>query len=342
MSRPLVFALLIQFFVDSAGATSHLGVDLSAELATLPQEAPWSHSYYIVPNERGYFLFQNANAGKKGALVSVGTFRSLSATAYGNFSHAVWMDANLKTVEFNQKQIEALKRSHSFAEFLAVLGETPKAIDVIERLIKSDYADFRARSADEERLRKEHYRGDPNQKQIHEYVREILNLAMYSPAELKHLASPDVFGRIKALADQGRIYALAGDLSGPETVRRLSDLLRAHHISVGILDVSNVPDYIFGIETLGNIEGYVKNLRELPFAQNARVNFTLGRGASPVRDHFSYHSVQPTDYISAIEMLKLVESTSIPKSYWDYVSLLKHNGGTLDLRVRCTALFSKK
>ena len=74
-----------------------------------PVKGPFSTHSYMYPNEFEPSWFQPVLAGKTGAMLSVGTFRSLFSFLMSDCDRLIMQDINPNIVKFNQAHLKFLK-----------------------------------------------------------------------------------------------------------------------------------------------------------------------------------------------------------------------------------------
>ncbi|MEK7355273.1 MAG: hypothetical protein AAB250_02410, partial [Bdellovibrionota bacterium] len=246
---------------------------------------------FINPNEPGFSAFAEITRQRTGALISVGTFRALMLGSYGHFQEIVLFDFDATIVEFNRRQIEALKISESLAEFFANLVERPADVALFQRAIEGE---AKARHEILQPPLKSStelgYRAD-------DYVSSVFNLFDHDDGS-GFLKNGRAYLRLRRLAIEGRMHAVQGDLAGRETLKAIGKLLERNRIQVGMLDVSNSPYYILNPRNGNLAPAYAANLASLPWAKNAVVNFTTEVHGYPGHgiDRWSYYSVPAREY----------------------------------------------
>jgi hypothetical protein len=275
------------------------------------------YGHFIIPNEKKSGLFWPTNHSRKGVLIAVGTFRALVAASQGQFSHAILLDADPSVVEFNRFQIDVLRVSLSAGDFLArVSGFLDHTVD-FNLALQEDWEAIR-------RVRSLLYGGSS---QNESYAREAFDLSLEKNS-FNFLSHPELFFRLKQMASQGRIVSVNADLGGDITLPHISRQMRAKGLEIGVIDVSNAFEYFL---SQPKAIRYIKNLRGLPFAQNAVVNFTVdgsygadfrnlirNNSAPGKSDNWIYLSMPATEYRSAIQTIAANQDLA-EKSHSDFI-----------------------
>lgn len=292
---------------------------------------------FIVPNEREFYRFDASVKGKEGVLLSVGTFRSLEAASRGEFSHLIMSDVDLGIVDFNQMQIEVLKKSPTTKDFVRnFLADTTKDFPPSDPLERANFFQITKQSLREQektvvekqsRLRAllqkppkllsefqeiSSLYGAPEKAELFmkiraenlskkvpniwaafdeafkkvpafdaefnkkmkkiEYIEAVLTFTKDENAlDGGFLSSESRYSKLHEMAKKGNMHSVAIDLSGKE-VSELGRRLKTEGLEISVIDASNAPDYF--LRTAKNTEQFSMNLVSLPFASNAKFNFT--------------------------------------------------------------------
>lgn len=267
----------------------------------IPAEPGSESGAYIIPNEQNTHLFAPVLRGKGGALISVGTFRSLNAALLGDFSHVIQFDHDSKTTAFNRAHLELIKASRDRYEYLtALLDKKPDA-----KLLNDARA---GRLSDAEFLTKlmalpaPSSRGPPAaevQRILaslpHDrrawFLPKIGTLAELAQSILKFRASPDQwtlayfgtderFAELQKMIRAGRVIPINGDLAGARSMPALAGKLKASGIAVSAVDLSNAFQYFVEKRSAD----FIRNLRTLPLAEDASILMTIKTFRSRVRN----------------------------------------------------------
>lgn len=296
----------------------------------------FSNGKYIIPNEPRYHLFYEKAQHARGVLVSVGTFRSLAVGSMGNFSHIVLFDLDPGVVEFNKKQIEALKKSPTLSDFLANLLDEPAFSPIIKEALGSEnkiparsaLTELYARMSRQQAIQR--LNGNTGSGSLKMTAFEYLNkLLSYADFDKGHsfLTNPALYQKLHKLAVDGKIISVRGSLSGDYTLASLAEQLKSLNLEIGILDLSNSPDYIM-IDPVG-YKKYVQNLKLLPFSDSSLIQITT----SSYKNGFEYGTMTAKAFIKAHEDL-MAEVNAHFIYVEDYQSWLKEvlrlkNGNSL-------------
>jgi hypothetical protein len=105
MNRLPIYLFQFVSFCLTAQAGIH-AIDLNEEEKAAENVS--SHAGFLIPNEVNPNHNQEIIAGKKGTLISVGTFRTLYNALPGDFSTIVFYDLSEATFKFNQSNLELI------------------------------------------------------------------------------------------------------------------------------------------------------------------------------------------------------------------------------------------
>ncbi len=142
--------------------------------------------------------------------------------------------------------------------------------------------------------------GELHQAQM--YVRALLALVKNDQGTT-FLTNPAAFRRLQKLAAGDHITAIAGDLGGTSTMAAIARKLEEKNIEVSVFDPSNALDYVPAGEAKRN---FLANLKSLPFAVGAVVNFT------------NWQAEYKNGFREFVQRLKL---TTLREDAWDYLSV---------------------
>jgi len=310
MGISLVFALAAGLLLWTEGAA------LSAPATKYPafklaEEEGISSGRFIAPNESGYRYFKPYLHGKKGVLVSVGTFRSLIDANFGDFDHVIQLDYDQLATQFNRANIQLLATSKDRYEYIARVLIPDGAPDLVKKLRtgKLDHAGFllEARNRIESYLRTGRYSakqrsvaaslakalGEPlpieGMPSLRLGLISFFRQALSAPIDdAPYFASNTGFEKLRIMALEGRITAVNGSLSGQKTMASIAKRTRALDLEISVVDLSNASDKLieYSHETL---EPFLTNMARLPFSKDAVVLFTVdirngGSGLAQVSD----------------------------------------------------------
>lgn len=225
----------------------------------------FSGGMFIMPNESRADAWQPALYGKRGAYISVGTFRGLNTAAYNDFSHVVLVDVDARSVEFNRLNLELIAQSPTRAAYLKYLtgkGATKKQLAQLSPEGQRIYRSFLAGPSDSfGRFRL------PIQEEDH--------TGHLFTRKNTFVSSDKIYAQLRKQILEGRFRALNGSLSGDSTLADLGEAFRKAKVEVSALDISNVLEYLRG-ETQ---RAFLRNLERLPFERDGKVLLT-SHGAS--------------------------------------------------------------
>lgn len=193
--------------------------------------------HYINPNESESHLYYEALKNQTGVILAVGTYRALNSAGMGQFSHAVLFDIDKNVLEFNRLQVDALKASPSAAHFLAYLTNRedkslPERFENLLKLFKMNQV-MGPDDIDRFMVRNGMLKGE------FEYVERVLETLLSDRKKRSFLLNTQAYGRLKRMAETGRILILGGDLAGSQVMRQLADRLSEQKLRIGAMDISN-------------------------------------------------------------------------------------------------------
>jgi hypothetical protein len=331
---------------------------------------------FIIPNEIESELFTPSLNQRGGALISVGTFRVIRSLMAGSFDVGIFFDADTEVGKLNTRQIQDFARSQSWAEFLANMIDRPDLTQTIRQALQGDqdsYSKFLhaivskpedvaplAYDLDLEHTPNMRPSGSPMRRSFMSEKDDLIGwgpragdhigVRQYYVAYLIRFAHTPVgktifedqagFDKVHRLAAKGSLYVITGNLAGEKTMQEIGQRLRAAHVEVGCLDPSNAPE---AIVIGGGSQQFQSNLRALPFAQDAIVNFTVPRlgfltkyGAGSnlktkpgMNSTWLFFSVSVRDYIPALKTFFKVPPPRAPK-YESYIDTLIHTPADLN------------
>lgn len=292
-------------------------------LSGVPTDEYGDGGGYLYPNENNSRSFAPALAGKKGALLSVGTFRALNDAALGDFSHAILFDFDHRTVRFNQANVDLIGASQDRFEYLAALLDRP--------LDPSLAASVRAgRMADKEFIgslvRTPRYQSlpsflekivslihpstePPRLRQARVAARDIWDYAADNPEflsgavwypkqwESTYYGSDRLFSELRDKIKQGRVRVVAGDLAGSRTLKAVGSALNIAGVRFSVIDISNA-------WTGFPMSPFIANLEALPLAPDAALLFTVSDAwvekiPNVVDDFWVYFAAPARSFISS-------------------------------------------
>ncbi len=96
--------------------------------------------------------------------------------------------------------------------------------------------------------------------------RQLLEETDSEGMQSNYLATEASFLFIKKLHRENRIIPIVGDLAGSSAIAKTAEELRRRNLNLTCFYVSNVEFYLFGGDRW---EAYVRNMKSLPYAQNA-------------------------------------------------------------------------
>jgi hypothetical protein len=197
----LVAALALGASLAPARADELLGTEIPAEAG---YEAG---THFILPNEYGFHAFESALRGKKGAFISVGTFRTVNESLFGDFDKIIMLDYDPAVTEFNRQMLAIAERSKDREEFTReIVALDPQFRDLTDR-------------------RFGHFKGNGSW-------------------EKTIFGSDAAFARFQKDVKAGKYFVVNGSLTGDQTMPALAAALKKAGLKVGAVDCSNALDSI--------------------------------------------------------------------------------------------------
>lgn len=281
---------------------------------------------FVHPNEFRFSLYHTYLKNRQGVLIGVGTFRVFEDLSQGNFSHGICFDYDSGVVAFNRWLISLLKGSKGRLEFLAgILGDV-RFIPVFREFEAGAISTrqlvqaLKAREPIPSSMR-------PLLSTIYDYdaessfARFIENTIhkIYAEGGVSFLRSDSAFNRVKSLADEGKIEAIHGNISGSHALKSLATVLKAKKLKVSVVDVSNALYYV----PSENKNQFLSNLKSLPHQDDTLVFFVEAGRKKPlahIKDlNWQYHVVTLASYYADLSSV-----------FHPGLNQLKHATGYLD------------
>jgi hypothetical protein len=91
--------------------------------------------------------------------------------------------------------------------------------------------------------------------------RDLLLATDRQGSQLNFLATDDAYRYVRRMHAENRIVPVTGDAAGPTALRAVGDEIRARGLTVSMLYMSNVEQYLYQYRSIG---GFVENFRTLP------------------------------------------------------------------------------
>lgn len=272
---------------------------------------------FIVPNEEHFYLFNSTLKNKNDVLIGVGTFRFFHDAAMGNFSYAISLDHSKQVIRFNQGLINTLKASQTRHQFLENLFGSSQIGLVLKRYEAGLLSDAKFKEVIEAQISRYQFENLNNKYRIlHFFPSEVApeDLKAFSLSILDFLLNPQkrkstflgsdrLFEKLKVLADADRILLVNGSITFGPTIRDLSNILRQFNLKVSALNVSNIHSELYIPPQ--EIFLYLKNIAQLPFAQDASILVTQSTDQK-LRARlgiWTYHSVPVSDYLRGVDTM---------------------------------------
>jgi hypothetical protein len=258
--------------------------------ASVREEHGVSGGRYIAPNELEQVLYEPvlSRLSGKGAILSVGTFRTAdratyARTGWGRQSPVVMLDLDRDATAFNAEMVSKAAEIPDRATFVTwarnyLAGRNPKALAEFERVLGDapGAPEFRATSI---------------------------------------LGSDAMYAKFRLDARAGRYTAINGSLSGADALPSIAKAMTRSRQRVAVVDVSNAIEHMALADASGeasgrhsflhksvvgsDLESFASNLSALPWAEEGRVLFTVDTKSGRSRS-WHYVSMPPKDFIEAV------------------------------------------
>ena len=305
-----VFALSLAFALGVSVA------DSTASWAAEPETEALRGLPFIAPNEFDSRLYEPWVRNQTGALISVGSFRTLTTAGLGSFSHVVLFDYDPRVQGFNRFNLELVGRSASRLEYLNSLFElelTPEELRIAQSSFAEEQRLLRAKLepklAAKTLLSWSNTYAAPYAESVSKDMRKII-LSEYLGQETSERWLNSIFGsdlifkRVQRLVHSGSVEIVQGSLVGAREMLELGARLRQKGIHVSVVDVSNAPRK-FRSDTSGDISPlrhFVANLKTLPNNGSTLVLET-GNSWLPRRAHadqWNYYVIPWEEYLASM------------------------------------------
>lgn len=281
----------------------------------------------IAPNEYRPDIFANFLAGKSGAFVSIGGFRTLFASAKANFSRVISVDIDQAIPSFMKMTSQLSEIARSPREFLTLLalgrrlttaeaamndsvfvesvaGAFPNG-HFIERLmnlgISLEPSEWNSlRRANLENVIFSFFDDSANP---HGARAVLNNLISNGTLDETSFGSQRVFAAIRELFRGGRFSAVLLNLAGEAGMIRLARDLRDRQEALTALDLSNAIWHIArGSRDLGPLRNLVRNVDAFTWSDGGHVLLTSKGGFGPdgpspsALDYWTYYAIPVEDF----------------------------------------------
>lgn len=258
-------------------------------------------AHFVISDERAHYLFEPATKGLGGVLLGVGTDP--------NYLIAGWMGAELVLiVDFDQVVADvhalyalAFKEAADAEAFVALWS--PKSTSKFQGLIEANAPDKAAQK-----------RWLGAYKMSRGLIAERLGALKRSYRDKKvamFLSDSAQYQHVRALVQQGRVWAWRGDLTADKTMAGVQQALGEIGQKVKVFYITNAEAY-FPYSKQAR-----KNLRDLPYADDAVVLRTQGRPdkKEEIADHhYSYYVQKGADFVAWLERASTTSAKTIGRS----------------------------
>jgi len=307
--------------VRAEDAGTPFGIHPSIGDVALEEDAPGETSFrYTHYNEVENYLFE-ACLEPGGAFISVGTFRGLNIASSGRVQRLIQLDYNDGVKLFNLMNLKLISLSKDRVEYLSLLLTGERETELMEKARTGKLTPKQYMEALKASFQKKH----PTAKGV--LTRKWKELGVSLPPEqwtvvdqinagdgldhLEHFMHNKMFNYLKQTSDEemarytifgndarfqtiqkmiaeNRVLAMVGDLTGEKSLASVGKALKASHLFVSGIDVSNVPDYFAEMEVPAAQGGTAKegedglaafiamrnNIKKLPLNEKSRVLLT--------------------------------------------------------------------
>lgn len=238
------------------------------------QFPPLSDSY-IQPNEWFDGVYENDVGQLSGAMISVGTFRAFQKILYGNFKWAIIVDIDPAVAHFNELNYNAITQAKSLKQYLENFPEFYSSQYGVEP------KGFHFGVATKE-FRRSHSLFDYVEKDIGESIYFVSGKD--DPQNSKYFkpfffSNEKQFQLMKSKLNATNIMSIIGSFTDPKLAHKLNQFLLSQGLSLSLLDLSNVMDYVLpenvsSTERIQFTKGLRGFLQNLSFTSIAKVIFT--------------------------------------------------------------------
>lgn len=230
---------------------------------------------YVVPNEAKMYAARRYIQNVGGGYVGVASDQNWNYAAVARSEWVWFMDYDPNVVRLHKVVIALVRGSETRQDFVARWGKD--AVDDALALIRDAYADD-PNAPLYERL----YTG--YRERLQWYYQKSLTPPPGDPA-FGWLAHDDQYAYMHALAVQGRLHAIGGDMLRDGSMRSIGEAARALGIPIRVYYTSNAPSSWGGLQT----PQYKANVRGLPMDALSVVVATYNSGAFDQKDYWHYH-----------------------------------------------------
>lgn len=288
------------------GPSSTPSATPSPAFQILEERGTFKDGRYIVPNEFDTTRYSEILRSRHGVLISVGTFRSLFDFYLGDFSRLVMIDKDSLTVGFNRWNLNVMQKLS--ASRTSVEQQRDTYVEILKNPDPAVYpeAEFKDPVFGTELVKTLGKKfKTPGIGQLKYALQQFYSAQYPSRQSYLYWGSNVGWEKVQKAIRDRQISTFEGSISGTRTMQTLAEDFRRRNETVGALDLSNILGYVEGTERVQ----LLKNLRALPWAENAVVlftfkNFPFSRRAKKYlgndREWF-YFQLSATKFIQAIE-----------------------------------------
>jgi hypothetical protein len=245
------------------------------------------NDHYYAPNERYGIYYEPALRHKRGALISVGSYRALETASYGDFDLILMVDYDKSLAEFNKLNLELIKSTKDRLEYwMAILGY-PDDLPLLgqARTGKITNQTFFRKLLANSRTSNDCAICSPAAKKMRTFLaqggngsdpiirhfrwalsREVLEHPDYMERSL--FGSDVTYTKIRNIVSDTPIRVYSGNVTGTRTLSDLAQYLKDKNILVSFVDLSNVPEY-FKYSRKREFAKLRLNLEKMPLTPDA-------------------------------------------------------------------------
>lgn len=266
---------------------------------SIPREKLNPTSIFIHPNEENFQLFNPFLEDAAGTLISVGTFRAFHDASIGAFDFVIFLDNNKQVHDFNRSHIEMIEHCSDRYDYLEKLF----AFNGLRPLLL-DYENGRLDSAQikvilDQAIERITVTNPGSIYLLDNYLQYMAKfIADKEKYQKTFLGSDAAFTKLLKIAKHRQYLIVGGSLSGVKVMPWLARELKKQGKKVSIFNISNVFDVI---RVSGDEAQFLSNLIALPFAETARVLYTV-QSASAISAPWLYLRLPYLEYIHKLQI----------------------------------------
>lgn len=284
------------------------------------EPSPIADGSFIPPNEHDSFVYSDLIKDQSGALISVGSFRTLDRSAQGNYSVVFMLDYDTVMTEFNRLNLELIARSHDRLEYVQrLLGKfiSPRKSefeffnDLAGQSASPDSSSDPVESRIAQILDHAYPTGGTIRTKLAGEILRDINRADRKQTSL--FGSDVVFAKVKERIQNRSIIVVNGSLIGEEALHAIGRAVRLNDQKISAVDLSNSLDHIQlqNLKSPGIVKKLLRNLAELPLSHDAQILFTANAlliGERDRTDLWAYFAMNWREFSEAGRLGYLADS----------------------------------